>query len=75
MIASCAIGPLELEGVTAEHPPMKAAKKLVADVRRLRGVVESLRAPERLSPKPQEKPDAGTPTGKRQRKQRRYEAI
>ena len=34
--------PLGLEGVTAQHPAMKAAKKLAADVRRLRGLVESL---------------------------------
>ena len=43
LIESRTIGPLQLEGVTARHPAMKAAKKLVADVRRLRGLVESLR--------------------------------
>ena len=48
LIENRAIGPLELEGVTAQHPAMKAAKKLAADVRRLRALVESLRAQERM---------------------------
>ena len=48
LIENRAIGPLELEGVTAQHPAMKAAKKLAADVRRLRGLVESLRGQERV---------------------------
>ena len=51
LIENGAIGPLKLEGVTAQHPAMKAAKKLAADVRRLRGLVESLRAQERVSVK------------------------
>ncbi len=45
------IGQLELEGVTERHPAMKAAKKLVADVRRLRGLVESLSAQEHVAVK------------------------
>ena len=42
LIEKGAIGRLELEGVTARHPALKAAKKLAADVRRLRQLVESL---------------------------------
>jgi hypothetical protein len=47
LIEKQTVGPLELEGVTAQHPAMKAAKKLAADVRRLRELVKNLRAPER----------------------------
>ncbi len=49
LIEDRTIGPLELEGVTAQHPAMKVAKKLAADVRRLRGLVESLCAGEHVS--------------------------
>ena len=42
LIENGAIGPLELEGVTAKHPAMKAAKKLAADVRRFRELVKCL---------------------------------
>ena len=42
LIENGAIRALELEGVTARHPVMKAAKRLVADVGRLRQLVESL---------------------------------
>jgi hypothetical protein len=42
LIEERAISPLELEGVTAQHPAMKAAKKLAVDVRRLRQLVENL---------------------------------
>ncbi len=48
LIEHGAIGPLELEGVTERHPAMKAAKKLASDVRRLRQLVESLSARERV---------------------------
>ena len=47
LIETRTIGPLEVEGVTARHPVMKAAKKLAADIRRLRELVTNLRAPER----------------------------
>ena len=49
LIENRAIGPLELEGVTARHPAMKAAKKLAADVRRLRGLIESLSGQKHVS--------------------------
>ena len=42
LIEERAISPLELEGVTAQHPAMKAAKRLAVDVRRLRQLVENL---------------------------------
>ena len=42
LIENRAIGALELEGVTARHPAMKAAKRLAADVRRLREMVKCL---------------------------------
>ena len=51
MIENRAIGPLELEGVTAQHPAMKAAKKLAADVCRFRELVKTLCARERPSAK------------------------
>ena len=47
LIENRTIGALELEGVTAQHPAMKAAKKLAADVRRLRELVKRLGAQER----------------------------
>ena len=47
LIENRTIGPLEVEGVTGQHPAMKAAKKLAADIRRLRELVKSLRAAER----------------------------
>jgi hypothetical protein len=48
------IAPLELEGLTDRHPAMKAARKVAIDLHRFRGIVESLRAPDRVSAKQQE---------------------
>jgi hypothetical protein len=49
LIDNRSIAPLELEGLTDRHPAMKAARKIAIDVHRFRGVVENLRAPERVS--------------------------
>jgi hypothetical protein len=49
LIDNRTIAALELEGLTDRHPAMKAARKIAIDVHRFRGVVESLRAPGRVT--------------------------
>ena len=62
LVEKRAIAPLELEGLTARHPAMKAAKRLAADVRRFRGLVKSLCAQERVGSKQEPKLNKRGPT-------------